>query len=128
MSRTKRKPSTPQPTPSSKPQLPLAVHESVAEIEKRTKRLLEGCRPFPLSFSVSKGTEVLRTCAVDAFDRRADYYTSLKTLVPQWPDEIAEQTVTATLDLVDMFDLDWQTRPAVEQELRRTGPDPGFRE
>ena len=57
---------------------------------------------------------------MDAFDKQADYYTSLKTFVPQWLDEIADQTVAATLDLVDMFDLDSQTRPTVEQELRRT--------
>jgi hypothetical protein len=57
---------------------------------------------------------------VDAFDKQADYYTSMRTFVPEWLDEIADQTITATLDLVDMFDLDWQTRPTVEQELRRT--------
>ncbi len=86
---------------------------------KRTKRLLEGCSPpYSFSFNVSKGTEILRTCAVDVFNEKADHYTSLEIFVPQWLDEIAEQTVIETLDLVDpLLDLDGS---AVEQVLRRT--------
>ena len=41
---------------------------------------------------------------MDAFDKQAEYYTSLKTFVPQWLDEIANQTVTSTLALLDIFD------------------------
>jgi hypothetical protein len=42
-----RKPKPSKAWSSSRPHLPLAVHESVAEIEGRTRRLLNGCRKMP---------------------------------------------------------------------------------
>ena len=112
-------------SPSSIPHLPLAVHESVDEIDGRTRRLLKGCRNIApgghrLSFNVGKAIEILRTCAAETFDKKAEYFVSLEAFRPQWLREVADQTLTATLELVDPLDLIWQSVPEMEAEVRRT--------
>jgi hypothetical protein len=99
----------------------MAVHESLAKIGKRTQKLLDGCQGSTgLSFNVAKGTEILRTCAAAMFDQKAEYYTSLEMLDSVWLDQIAQQTIEETIDLVDILDLDSRSRLTVVAELNRT--------
>jgi hypothetical protein len=118
----KRKPKSSKRPFSSRPHLPLNVHESVAEIEERTRRLLKGCRNIApnghrLSFNVEKATEILRTCAADAFDKQAEYLTSRAAFDPQWLSEVASQTLSATLDTIDPLDLLWDSVPEMPAAL-----------
>jgi len=95
---------THQPAQSSRPPLPLAIHEYLVEIEGRAKRLLEGCHTPGGgigSFDEVRATEILRSYAVDALDKQAEYYESQKAFSPQWLNEVVDRTVAATLDLSD---------------------------
>jgi hypothetical protein len=93
-----------QSAQSSRPPLPLAIHEYLVEIEGRAKRLLEGCHTPGGgigSFDEVRATEILRSYAVDALDKQAEYYESQKAFSPRWLSEVVDRTVAATLDLSD---------------------------
>lgn len=123
MSRTKRKPSTPQPAPSPRPRPPLSVLEAVDEIERRAERLLRGCGDLLMNFNEEKAIDILKVCGIAIVDLYGEYYRSLAAFDPNWLNEVLDQTMTAMIDLPDDTGLRLWPGPEVEKQLRATLQD-----
>jgi len=77
----------------ARPVLPLAVLETIREIEKRTKRLLKAYDPFSFDVNV---VAALKSYVVEAFREEITYYQSLNTAQARgWLEEAASDRIKA---------------------------------
>jgi hypothetical protein len=78
----------------SKPPLPLRVLGAIGEIERPTTALLEDCADhgevYGWFLDVPKVTEILRACARDSFEVRANYYELQPGFCRDWLAQVAE--------------------------------------
>jgi hypothetical protein len=86
------------------PKWPLRLHETIGDIETRTRKCLEGClagEPHLAGalLDVDKVTAILRASAAESFKARAEFYESQAGFCRQWLEEEMPKTVIATLCL-----------------------------
>jgi hypothetical protein len=89
---------------TSKPLLPMHLHETISKIEKQTRECLEGCAPNDpfmsmLLLDVDKVKQIMRASAAESFTARVEYYESQLGFSPAALDDVINETVTATLSL-----------------------------
>jgi hypothetical protein len=75
----------------------------VQEIKQRTMTLLEDCarkgEPYGLLLNTDRVTEIMRSGAAESFRAIVEYCESQPGFLPEQFDEVADETVTATLGL-----------------------------
>jgi hypothetical protein len=82
-----------------KPTLPLATLEAIAEVEQRTQRLL--ARLDFKEFPFSKLAGILCACAIEIFDKEADFYRSLGSPRSRaWIKDCAKQRGAAAITVL----------------------------
>ncbi len=103
---------------------PLHLHEAVGNVEKRTRALLLDCFNdgyFGMAVDVVQVTQIMRASAAESFKARVEYYECQPGFCRERLDEIADETVTATLGLVPLFVVGSRYRaavPAIREQLK----------
>jgi hypothetical protein len=110
------------------PNWPLHLHETVGNIETRTRKCLEGClagepHVAGVFLDVDKVTMILRASAAESFQATASFYESHTGFCRQWLEEEMARTVMATLCLAPVgfiFSSSYnEARPSIRKELER---------
>lgn len=105
---------------------PLALHETIADIEKRTRNCLEGCltgNPWldGIFLDQTKVIEIMRAGALESFRARARFYVSQPGFCREWLEEAVNETVQAIVGLAPLgFRFSgryMEASPAIETEL-----------
>jgi hypothetical protein len=108
------------------PNWPLHLHETVGNIETRTRKCLDGCLAGEPHFAgvlldVDKVTAILRASAAESFQARVSFYESQAGFCRQWLEQEMAKTVMATLCLAPVgfiFSSGYdEARPNIRREL-----------
>jgi hypothetical protein len=111
----------------AKPSLPLDVLVAIKDTDRKVKQLLQECHFLPdaifiLESDVLDAIEIMRVGVSESFKTRVKYYASQTGFCMPWLDQIADETVGATLALAPSFfgrSRHFLDRlPAIRKELR----------